>query len=294
MESKEQEEARLKGLKDEISTLKSRLDKLNEEKESWFRKKGELQKQISEMISSVKQIKSDKDVSNKALFDERETRDKHNREVKNLIAELRKLKKEKDEFLSKFNLKFDPAKLKEKITRLEESIETEAYSFDREKKVMMEIKKLKRMYDETSQLNLIAERINSIQARLGEEKVKADEAHNKFRELSKTNGDGYKGFIEISKSINDLKKEQEAAFKNFLEAKKEFSALNSQLKQKLSEVKSAQSNIFEVNKEKERVRKSREEQLLREKAKSVEEKLKNGKKLTTEDLIVFQGNKDEP
>lgn len=295
MEAKEQEEIsiKLKDLRSEISNLKTKLNELNEKKELWFDKKSELQKQISDLISSVKQIKSEKDSFNKELFEEKEIRDKHNSEVKLLVAEIKKLNKDRKDFLAKHKLKFDPSKLKEKIRNLEESIETEAYSFEKEKRVMAEIKKLKKFYDETSQLNVIVDKSDEVSKDIEEAKAKADKAHKKFKDLSHGNKDGYKDFIDTSKKINEIKKEEEAAYRSFIEFKKEFNAVNTQLKQKLVEVKELQSKISGIREEKQRERKSKEQQILKEKARGVEEKLKKRKKLTTEDLIVFQGHKEE-
>ncbi len=295
MEGKEQESAlvKLRDLKNDISTLKSKLNELNEKKEFWFKKKAELQKQVSDLISGLKQIKSDKDTFNQDLIDEKNTRDKYNSEVKLLVSEIKKLNKEKKDFLAKYNLKFDPSKLKEKIQNLEQSIETEAYSFEKEKKVMDEIKKLKKLYDETSMLNTIVEKAEEISKKIEVAKSKADEAHKKFKDLSNDNKEGYKEFIDSSKRINELKNEQEDAYRNFIELKKEFGVVNSQLKQKLVELNDAQSQVTGIKEEKQKERRSKERQILKEKAKDVEEKLKKRKKLTTEDLIVFQGNTDD-
>ncbi|MFH1210314.1 MAG: hypothetical protein V1645_00175 [archaeon] len=295
MEVKEQEDtlAKLKDLKNDISTLKSRLNELNEQKESWFKKKDDLQKEVQGLIAGIKQIKSEKDGFNKELFEMKDTRDRYNSEVKSLVAEIKKLNNDKKDFLAKNKLSFDPARLKEKIQGLEESIETEAYSFEKEKKIMDEIKRLKKTYDEASKINEIFKKTDDVSKKIEVAKAKADEAHNKFRELSGTNKEGYHAFIEASKSINEKKKEQEAAYRKFLELKKEFGVVNSQLKQKLVELKEMQSTVSGFKEDRKKDRKSKEDKILKEKVKDVEEKLKKKGKLTTEDLIVFQGNKDD-
>ena len=110
-----------------------------------------------------------------------------------------------------------------------------------------------------------------------------------MKECINVNQGGYNEFIDLSKKINEFKSKQEEAFTKFLEFKKEFSLINNTLKEKLLE-----SNIIQGNLEKQKLdmqerRKLREEQILEEKAKQVEEKLKQGKKLTTQDLIIMQG-----
>lgn len=280
---------KLKGLKSDISILRSKLNELNDKKEDCFKKKQELQNQISDLVSMVKKIKSDKDSSSKALFDERGLRDKYNSEVKSLVDEAKRLNKERKDFLDKHHFKFDPARLSEKIHHLESSIETEAYTFEKEKKVMAEIKKLKKMYSEVSALDIIVKRNREISKKIDEAKLKADEAHLKFKGLVDGNKEGYKGFIDVSRRINDLKKERDLVHTEFLEFKKQFVSANSELKQKLVELKDIQSKVSKIKEEKLVDAKNREELTLMEKARGVEEKIRKGKKLTTEDLIVFQG-----
>lgn len=284
---------KLKDLKSDISALKSKLNELNDKKEACFKKKQELQNQISDLVSMVKKIKSDKDSSSKALFDEKGVRDKYNSEVKVLVDEAKKLNKDRKDFLDKHHFKFDPARLKEKIHHLESSIETEAYTFDKEKKVMAEIKKLKKMYAEVSVLDNIVKKSKELSKKIEEAKVKADEAHLKFKDLVDGNKEGYKGFIDVSRKINDLKKERDLVHNEFLEFKKQFASANSELKQKLVDLKDIQSKVAKFKEDKLVDEKNRDELTLMEKVKGVEEKLRKGKKLTTEDLIVFQGtNKD--
>ena len=87
--------------------------------------------------------------------------------------------------------------------------------------------------------------------------------------------------MSLTKQINDLNKKQEDAFKKFIDSKNKFSKINDDLKGKL---KSA-SKFAEGEKIKRHIKES---SVLEEKAKEVETKIKEKKKLTTDDLLVFQ------
>jgi uncharacterized coiled-coil DUF342 family protein len=91
--------------------------------------------------------------------------------------------------------------------------------------------------------------------------------------------------MELTKKINNLKKEQEDAFKNFIESKEKFSKVNEQLKDKLKQAKDLGAALYQKNKKD-------TERMLDEKSKEVEEKLKSKKKLTTEDLMILQASKN--
>ena len=75
----------------EISTLKNDLNKINELKELWFKKKEDLKKYVWDLINQVKGVKSEKDSSNIKIQEFKKERDKSNARVKTLIAEIKKL-----------------------------------------------------------------------------------------------------------------------------------------------------------------------------------------------------------
>jgi len=169
-------------------------------------------------------------------------------------------------------------------------VETEALSIGQEKKVMKEINDLKKKYKKYGAVEKIVTESKTISAKIDENKKNSEELHAKLIGLSKNNKD-YKIFIEVSKKINDLKKEQEDAFSKFLELKNKFLKLNEILKNKLSKVNGYKKKIGNlVQKDKISIKK-KEDAVLEVKAKDVEEKIKSKKKLTTDDILVFQGKK---
>lgn len=281
----------LKVLKKEISDLRLNLNSLNEQKEIWFKKREEFTPKLSSLINNLKGIKSEKDSFNKNFQKEKEKRDRFNKEVKGLALNLRNLKQEKSDFLKKHNIKSDPEKIKQIMENLESSIETEAFSFAKEKKIMSEIKRLRALYSETSQVNTIVEQISLVSKQLDEKRKLADEAHNRLKSFRSKNKEGYDSFINLSRNINLLKKQREDAFRNFLDFKKQFVQINNSLKEKLGSLKRIQVSLDAFKKKSSAKKRIKEDLLLQEKTKFVEEKLKSGKKLTTEDLVVFQKKK---
>jgi len=95
--------------------------------------------------------------------------------------------------------------------------------------------------------------------------------------------------IQASKDIDNVKGEEEEAFKKFIEFKTKFNEINDKLKTRLREVKELNERMQDDhhNHRKQADRKKKEK--LAEKKLSVEEKMKKGMKLTTEDLLAFQG-----
>ncbi|MBI2667771.1 hypothetical protein HYX17_03290 [Candidatus Woesearchaeota archaeon] len=285
LEKQEREELiwKIKDLRTEISILKNKLNESNKEKEKWFSKKENLKDEIKELVKQIKNIKNISDTTTKGINDYRKERDNYNDKVRQLVKEIKKLNGEKKEIFSKLNVK-DPVKIKKDIDRLEESIEIEAFSFDKEKEIMKKIKGLKKIYQESSQATELLDKIDGISEEIEDTRKKAQDIHEKFIDSLKGNKETFNSFMELSKKISNLKREQEEAFENFINFKKEFSTMNNIIKEKILELNVIQNKLDDDRKE--------EKVKIYERQKSiVEEKLKSKKKLTTEDLIVFQEEK---
>ncbi len=284
------EKADIKELNKEIDSLKAKLKEINNDKEHWFKEKEELKKEMHVLIDEIKNVQKSGDPSEVEKL--KEERDKHNSEVRSLIDKINELKKEKSIFLKKHGIKEDPVNLKKNIEKIEEKIETEVLSIDKERKLMEYIRKMKKDYESLGDIKLIDEKINEISKQIEETKVKANEAHEKFKQAWKEKKRWYKEFFSLSKQINVIKKQQEKAFDMFISLKNSFVDVSKQLSVKLHLAKKEKDKVEENKQDKKKKKEEIESKIVEEKKKKVEEKLKRGEKLTTEDLIVMQGDKD--
>ena len=96
--------------------------------------------------------------------------------------------------------------------------------------------------------------------------------------------------LSLSKKISELRKKEREIFGQFSELKKEFLETNSMLKQKLLEANEVSKHEKEEHEKEDAEMKERQEKMLAEKEMEITEKIKSGKKLTTEDLLAFQGS----
>lgn len=271
----------LKTIQKEVHSLRSELNKVKDDRERWFKKKEELKKQIAELIVKIKGLKRHGDLSTEEAKKLRTERDQYNKLVKKLIEKISSLQKEKKELIEKYKIEHDTEILKKNIQKLEEKIETEALTIDKEKRLMQQIKRLKKYYNELSDVKAISDKITEMSKEIEETKKKADEAHKKFKEAMKERKSGYKEFFNLSSQINVIKKQQERAFEMFISLKNSFFNVSRQLQQKLNLVKKTHDET--INKEK-----LIKDKIIEEKTKDVEKKIKKGEKLTTEDLLVLQ------
>src|SRR3989344_4473086 len=279
----------LNALEEEINSLKTQLNAINEDKERWFKQKEDLKNEIRILIDKVKEIRKDGGISNEEVEKLRKERDEYNNRVRELIKKIRELNEEKDGLLKKYGLKEDPIKIKETIDKLNEKIETEVLSFDKERKLMDQIKRLKKAYDQVGNVKEISDRISNISKQIESTKEKANEAHNKLKKIMKEHRSRFREFFSISRQINNIKHQQEKAFEMFIGFKKKFVEISGQLKNKLMQARKVSEETHHKRKEGREIqeisKKRREDRIIDEKVKKVEEKIKKGEKLTTEDLI---------
>ena len=277
-------------LREEITSLKNTLDEIDAEKEKWFKKKEDLKLVVNQLISKIKNVREEKDDVRDKVEEFKKEREKYNSKVRALIANIKNLYNQKS-LLSNKKVK-DPEIIKKKIESIEYSIEHEALSFNKEKKLMEEIKKLKKEYNESSEGLSLVKNIDQVSKEIEENKEKAGDYHKMIQGLL-VEGQSYEEFIKISKEINETRKEQEDAFEKFIGCKRNFKENSEKLKAKL---KSFSKIKKKLNKIKKRDRQEKEENQTKEldkKEQEVYEKLKRGEKLTKEDLLVYQNGDDK-
>jgi phosphoserine phosphatase len=268
-------------LRKEISDLKRDLNELNVQKEKWFSIKESLSEEIRSLIKSIRNIKSTKDKSSESIKSLKEQRDKYNKQTQELIVEFKKLNSEKHKIMKENKIDFDPSKILDNINKLEQKIETEALSFKKEQQYMKQIRGFKKKLHESEGVQETFRNLKSLSGKIKESKDLAESFHKRMQDEYKKSKEGYGDFISLTKQINDLNKKQEEAFKKFIESKNKFSKINDGLKGKLKH-----ASKFAVG---EKIKRQiKENAVLEEKAKEVETKIKEKKKLTTDDLLVFQ------
>lgn len=263
-------------------SLQKKVSELNKQKEFWFNRKEDLKKELNELVKKIKEFKLERDKANVSIESLRSQRNAYSSKIKDLIKQIKKLNKKKNKFLKRYDIKIDPARIQEKINELEKRVEIEV-DFKKEQKFMKQINDLKKSYAEAPELNEILEKSKKISGEITETKKKADEIHQKIVEYTKDKG--YNSFIELSKKISDIRKQQEDAFQKFINFKNEYLNASNELRKLLEYIKNNKEKNIVKNQEKE----SRIIDIIKKKVEFVEQKLKQKKKLTTEDIIAYQG-----
>lgn len=284
----------LQQLKSEAGEIKKDLNSANDMKETAYSKKEEVSKTIVQMINSVKELRNRRDSLTNEVKALKEQRQKLNGDLGEKIARIKKLYEERD----KLGLKPQPvaaahrgpppAILKKEIERLEYKIETEVMSFDKEQKLMKLIKEKKKQLGEVKGGNEILDQINSLSREIKDAKKKANDVHKQIQAKASESQRLHEELIGISKKIDESKQVEEAAYNEFMEAKKKYVEVSNKLKEKSSSISESSAKMSEIHEEQEKVQRKKVQKKLEDKKLAVDEKLKKGMKLTTDDLLSFQ------
>lgn len=278
----------IKDIRTDVTALRNNLNQINDEKEGWFKKKEDISKQIADIINMVKSSKKERNDFTSKVKDSKKERENLNDLIKDKIEEIKKLQKEKAEIAKKYNITKDPTSIKKEIERLEMKIETEAISFDKEREYMKIINDLSKECKESGAILDVTTKINKLSKEIDDLKRTAKKSHHEIQNNAKISQEKHEEMIVHSKEIDDLKVKEEEAFKKFLEYKKQFSEVNSQLKEKLVELNGLNKQSTRNKEDSMLEKKKSDSKKLKSKEEEVEEKVKNRKKLTTEDLLVLQ------
>ncbi|HIH05138.1 TPA: hypothetical protein HA281_03975 [Candidatus Woesearchaeota archaeon] len=272
----------LRERKAKIAEMRQKLDAIDKEKEQWFSAKNSFSSRIKGLIRQIRDLKEKRDSLTKDVRGLKQKRDSTQKELKAAVPP------EKGPPIDRDILRINPGAIRAQMDRIETTIETGGISFEKEKQLMVKMRALKKDYA------LIVEAKQAAK----EQRDKREKAHDLGKEAESYHllvvhkaGESQKvheQVVALAKQIDELKPEEKEALQKFLGFKKQFSEEYARLKAELVETDKIKAQLDAMDAERSRSRQQRERQSLDDLQKSVEEKIKSKKKLTNEDLLIFQ------
>jgi uncharacterized coiled-coil DUF342 family protein len=280
--------AEIDARRQELDILRAKLNALNVEKESWFDKKRAATRQIFDTSKDIHDAKGKRNTFTKQVKDSKQRRQELNTALKDKLAEMTKLQNEKQAITKKFGIRVDPSKIQQEIEQFEFRIETEGLPFSVEQAMMKRIAERKKVLEQAREVSDVFERIHKLNKELQKIRQKADETHKKVQSKAEMSQQFHENLVESSTEIKDLRAKEEEALKKFVELKGQWNEQNTLVKAKMDEINTLRAKLGDVAFEEKKKAKAAEHKKIAEKEQSVEDKIKKGMKLTTEDLLVYQ------
>ena len=279
---------KFESLKKEIRTNKQELNKLNSQKESWFKKKREVSTEIFSKINGLRSSRSKVSNLDKEVTGLKSEKNEVTEKISQFIGEVKKLKQQYNDACAKHGIIKSPSFVKNNIQKLEYTLETSAIGFEQERKLNKEIKKQKKLYAKMADASKFWVDISKKEKLISQLKGKKSGTLTKLRVGSSHKYDLNEDFIANSKEIMDLRKVEAGHFDKFTEFKDQFKQKNEELKALLKKKDEFEKTLQKNNVELKDFAKKAEAAIIKEKSAEVKEKIKKKEKLTTEDLLIFQ------
>jgi uncharacterized coiled-coil DUF342 family protein len=280
--------SQLEALKTEATNLKKEISLVSRQKEAVFTKRHELGIEIRKHIGAIRQERTQRDSLTKEVKLSKGEREDASTKIRTLLDELHKLQDARKAMIAKSGVEDDPGELKNEMRRLERTIETGAISFEREKKLMVEIKKLKKKYDAVKAADVHADRIRTIKKELDDLRRLSENAHQSVQDRAHKSQEFHEAILTESKEIDGLKDKENEFTKQYEEFKLKIKDISDQLDQKQQAMDGIRKQLQESHVELKEEQSRSAHEILRKKEQIVEEKIQKKQKLTTEDLLVFQ------
>ncbi|HYD02718.1 MAG TPA: hypothetical protein VEC16_00305 [Alphaproteobacteria bacterium] len=274
-------------LKNEVKELRGKINSLDRKKEELYREKRKVGSDIHSRIRVAKDSRDKRNNLTEAVKNNKHSREELEAKIKTLESEVSKLKEEKQAILQKIGVE-DPMELKKNIKKLEFKIETEGLTFEKEKELMKVVAKMKKQYESSKSAGDISQKLSS---KFRELKELRDILHmtSKIVQVSaKESQKHHVDMVESSKEIDELKKKEDTFESEGQKYKEEIAAINEELNKRNARMDEIRKVLNENNVKLKEDQERSNHEILKQKDQEVQEKIKTGKKLTTEDLLILQ------
>ena len=268
--------------------LRSRFKELKDCKNQLLGRLKEISERISLLISQIKEKKFKRNALTDQVKVQKEQRSALSKEIRDKIEVVKRVQTKSPPLLapSKDSRRESPQRLKARMDELNRRIETEALPFDKEQALMKQIKEIKVVYDKAVKESAGRQDSIKLSREINDLKAKADASHEAVQTQAKESQAIHEEILKMSIEVEALKKEESFVKESFNAAKSELDKISAKLDGIRSKARHADSEHKESS---HREHEEHTKKRLTRRIEEVHEKMRRKGKLTTEDLIILQG-----
>ena len=269
----------IEGVRAQKDEREERIAKVADEREAFNREakeqrkiRDELNSELKENLAKAIEFRDQRNEINKQVEENKKARNKVNDEIKSL------------EWSSG---KKDKIRIEAEIKKIDKIIETRVLDIKKENQLVKNANDLRKELAEIKEDDKVKEEAAEL-------KKKSEEFHAKVVELSEQAQEAHEQMLSYFRKTDEIRTAADEAHKLFIQARKNASAKHEEFKMILSEIHVINKKLGSNKNRKRRSdksggssnnKKNREE---KERAESIFDKFKNGKKLSTEELLLLQ------
>jgi len=271
--------------KSALTRLRSQLYQIYKEKNDFFQQMKSGRDQLRSLTAQLKQLKKERDQLTDEVKELKQHRNELNTEVKEKFSVKKDAEDKKKKLLDSAGFKGDPAKIKQEINHLEEKIETEVMPFSQEQGLRKKIKVLQAVYKKLEQLGTAWKEVNTVTANFSQKRREAEDSHQQVQHKADESQSKHEEMNKIYAKIKEIRTQQNPLAEQHLAAKVKLEETKKELDELTKRVNELAKLLDEQEEESFNVK-------ARKKTAEVKEKMRSGKKLSTEDILAFQALKD--
>lgn len=252
--------------------LRKEVRDLGKKKELLFETRSLVSQQIKELFQTLKDKKEQRDELTSKVKKLKKERESINSDIKESIGKIKSVGGAPAE-------RIPIGKIKKELENLQYKVETTPLSPDEEKKVMRLIREKQKEIAKADTSTALKGEAKELSKEINDSKKESNDIHTQIQDAAKESQDNHEEMIAVSKDIKYLKAREKEIHYSFSEIKdvyKEKRRLYTQNKK-----------FYEKSKPKRKDNRVNEAQVMEKVEANVEEKMKKGMKITTEDLMSF-------
>ena len=262
-------------------------DELNAKVRVYLDTRNEVNRQVKELISEVRSQKEIRDEANTKVKDLKTERAVKSDELKSIRTELREILSRLEESGEKARRSSgpSPAKIRAKMDALERKYERGGFTGASEKGFFREMKKLSQELKEAKESNKDGGRLSDLKSSVRSAERAQEEAHNRVEKAVLSAQDAHDLMVELSEEVDRLRDRANSAHSGLTKSKKEADSIHSLYIVSLRCIHSIQDMIKAIE--------SRSDESVSDEKTEVSDlmsKLMSGDTLSTEELMSLQRN----
>jgi len=269
-------------LRKRFAGLKPAYQKAAREKEQAYRHLRSITDKIKSRNKKIQDFKVERDELTDVVKEAKELRNKLNSQVKNTSQKHKELRDAQTEVMNKHNLRKDPVKIQKEIERIETQLETEIIPFAKEKQLRKHVAELRGSLSKVSTTE--SGNIRDVRKELKKVKDEAESAHAKVQELAQASQEKHERITKLFNEIKGFREEEKVWAQQYKDLKAVWVPMKEEMDQITAQMRELEEKLGMA-------REQTYKEVLAEKSKEVKDKIKKGKKLSTEDLLAFQAMK---
>ncbi|MBI4148341.1 hypothetical protein HY490_03565 [Candidatus Woesearchaeota archaeon] len=270
-----------------VKALREQLRQLDSVYSEHERQRTALGKHIATLLNQTKHLRAERNMLTAQVKEKKDQRQKLNDDIRQKVMYIKQLNEQKKNV--EHTAGESPGRLRQQIEILDTKIQTEALPFEKEKELMKKIKEFKKKLDHAVKGSHVWEEAHTLSKEIDQLKEKADTLHRDIQQQAEESQRKHESILESSKKIDELKKNEQELDTKLDNLKKQLDTAGGNLQTELSKLSELTGEQEEMNKQELKRLKDAEHKAISERKKDVEDKLKRGEKLTTQDLLVMQG-----